>query len=136
MSTIVSINLGPKLFYKLVTVDFSLVYLDSKAMKIISNPGLLRDVIFPQQTCTIGYNVAGTWNNSNAKNGATTTTAVHVAANKALLAAGDSHGHIRLFRFPCPSSAAKFVEVKGSSSAITTLRFVSKSQSISHLYNT
>jgi hypothetical protein len=61
-----------------VTVDYSLVFLDAKAMKISSNPALLRDVIWPSQTCTIGYAVAGTWNNTNYKNNPTTTTAVHV----------------------------------------------------------
>jgi hypothetical protein len=54
------------------------VYLDAKAMKIIPNATLLRDAVFPQQTCTIGYAVAGTWNNSNTKTTSTTTTAVHV----------------------------------------------------------
>ena len=82
----------------------------------------------PQQTCTIGYAVAGTWNNSNYKNNPTTTTAVHVAKDIPLLASGDSHGYIRLFRYPCPSSAAKFVEVKGSSSAITDISFIAGDQ--------
>ena len=54
------------------------MFLDAKAMKISPNPALLRDVIWPSQTCTIGYAVAGTWNNTNYKNNPTTTTAVHV----------------------------------------------------------
>jgi hypothetical protein len=61
-----------------VTVDYNLVFLDAKAMKISPNAALLRDVVWPSQTCTIGYAVAGTWNNTNYKNNPTTTTAVYV----------------------------------------------------------
>ena len=45
-----------------------------------------------------------------------------------LLSAGDSHGYIRLFRYPCPSNSSKFFEVKGSSSAITAITFLADDQ--------
>jgi hypothetical protein len=64
----------------LVTVDFNLIFMDAKAMKISPNAALLRDIVWPRQTCTLGYSVAGTWNNTNFKNNPTTTTSVHVGA--------------------------------------------------------
>ena len=42
----------------------------------------LRDQVWLDQTCTLGYSVAGTWNNLSYKNDPTTTTAVHVGGHR------------------------------------------------------
>jgi hypothetical protein len=66
------------------------------------------------QTCVLGYSVAGTWNNINYKNDPTMTTAIHVGNHKTRLAAGDTHGYLRLFQYPCTSPRAEYQEAKPS----------------------
>ena len=43
---------------------------------------MLRNQTWLDQTSTLGYNVAGTWNNLQYKNDPTTTTAVHVGNHR------------------------------------------------------
>ena len=52
------------------------------------------------------------------------TTAVHVGNHRTRLAAGDTHGYLRLFLYPCTSPRAEYQEAKPSSSAITAIRFM------------
>ena len=40
------------------------------------------------------------------------------------LAAGDAHGNLRLFQYPCTTSRAEFVEEKTASTAIVGIQFL------------
>ena len=51
---------------------------------------MLRNQTWLDQTSTLGYNVAGTWNNLGYKNDPTTTTAAHVGNHKTRVIAGDA----------------------------------------------
>ena len=53
-----------------------------KTQKLERKPEILRDCNWLDQTCTMGYSAAGTWNNLAYKNDPTTTTAVHVGNNR------------------------------------------------------
>ena len=46
-----------------VTADFNLIHADVKLQRLERRPDALRDQTWLDQTCTMGYNVAGTWNN-------------------------------------------------------------------------
>ena len=56
-----------------------------KTQKLERKPEILRDCNWLDQTCTMGYSAAGTWNNLAYKNDPTTTTAVHVGNNRYFL---------------------------------------------------
>ena len=51
---------------------------------------MLRNQTWLDQTSTLGYNVAGTWNNLGYKNDPTTTTAAHVGNHRTRVIAGDA----------------------------------------------
>ena len=57
---------------------------------------MLRNQTWLDQTSTLGYNVAGTWNNLGYKNDPTTTTAAHVGNHRTRVIAGDAQA--RLFK--------------------------------------
>jgi len=61
-----------------MTFDYNTIFMDAKGMKIQSNMSMMKDASWHQQSCTLGWHVAGTWNNTNYKNNPTTITAVHV----------------------------------------------------------
>ena len=61
-----------------MTLDFNLVFIDLRSGKVERNPVAVRDQTWHDQTCTLGYSAAGTWNNINYKNDPSTTTALNV----------------------------------------------------------
>ena len=128
-----------------------LAYADVKSQKVEKKAEYLRDQTWLDQTCTLGYSVAGTWNNLGYKNDPTTTTAVHVGNHRYIfqipfnnlmvilhskiyfdfffyfrtrVAAGDAHGNLRMFQYPCTTSRAEFIEEKTNSTAIVAIRFL------------
>ena len=67
-----------------VSADFNLLFADLRSQKLEKKSEYLRDQVWLDQTCTLGYSVAGTWNNLSYKNDPTTTTAVHVGSHRYL----------------------------------------------------
>ena len=65
-----------------VSADFNLLFADLRSQKLERKSEYLRDQVWLDQTCTLGYSVAGTWNNLSYKNDPTTTTAVHVGGHR------------------------------------------------------
>ncbi len=57
-----------------------------------------RDEEWPGQTSTVGYAVAGAWNNVNYKNDDSEIASANVGSNKGLVLAGDTDGFVRMFR--------------------------------------
>ena len=107
-----------------MTADFHLVHADVKLQRLERRPDMLRNQTWLDQTSTLGYNVAGTWNNLGYKNDPTTTTAVHVGNHRTRVIAGDAQGNLRLFQYPCTTARAEFVEEKSASSAVVAIRFL------------
>ena len=87
-------------------------------------PEYLRDQTWLDQTCTLGYNVAGTWNNLGYKNDPTTTTAVHIGNHRTKVISGDAQGNLRMFQYPCTTPRAEFIEEKTASTPIVAMRFL------------
>ena len=61
---------------------YILAFADVKSQRVEKKAEYLRDQSWFDQTCTLGYSVAGTWNNLGYKNDPTTTTAVHVGNHR------------------------------------------------------
>lgn len=63
------------------------------------SPIAMKDIKWLTQNCTVGFLVAGMWNNRYYSNAATTITTCNRASGHDMLASGDAEGYIRLFRF-------------------------------------
>lgn len=62
------------------------------------SPIAMKDIKWLSQNCTVGFLVAGMWNNRYYSNAATTITTCSRASGHDMLASGDADGCIRLFR--------------------------------------
>lgn len=84
----------------------------------------MRDVKWLTHNCTVGFLVAGMWNNRfySAQNVKIITC--NRAIGNDMLASGDSEGHIRLFRYPCISPRSEYYETKVYSGVIGCIRFL------------
>ena len=112
-------------FIRTVSLQFNLIYLDTRINRVERNgDALCRDQTWSDQTSTLGYASAGTWNNINYKNDPSTNSSLHVGNHRTRLAVGDIHGYLRLFQYPCTSPRAEYREQKASSSAVTAIRFL------------
>lgn len=59
----------------------------------------MRDVKWLTHNCTVGYFVAGMWNNRYYSSGNTKITSCNRSNNQQILASGDAEGHIRVFKY-------------------------------------
>ncbi|XP_065353055.1 echinoderm microtubule-associated protein-like CG42247 isoform X1 [Cloeon dipterum] len=116
-------------YLQTVTTEFDLIYWDVKTMTCGKSPTAMKDVKWFTQTCTLGYSMAGIWNNRFYPMRNTISTS-HRSSNHDMLIVGDTDGHLRLFRYPCISPRAEYNEVKGQSNTLTTARFFSLDQSV------
>ncbi|KAL3228161.1 hypothetical protein MRX96_004073 [Rhipicephalus microplus] len=66
--------------------------------------------------------IRGIWDNEHLTDVVNLTC--HRSHNKAVVAAGDRAGFLRIFRFPCTDTKAGFTEQKVSSSPVTCVRFL------------
>jgi microtubule-associated protein-like 1/2 len=57
------------------------------------------------------------------------TTSSRSAAHD-MLVSGDAEGHLRLFRYPCTSAKAEYVEEKVYSSLVACARFLYNDQNV------
>ncbi|KAJ8599148.1 hypothetical protein CTAYLR_008287 [Chrysophaeum taylorii] len=83
----------------------------------------LKDVKWATLTCPRTWAAQGAW---PAQNDGTEVTAVDCAfksRRKPALAAGDSFGRLRLYRYPCTSSLAKCKEYRAHAANITKVRW-------------
>lgn len=84
----------------------------------------MRDVKWLTHNCTVGFLVAGMWNNRFYSAPSVKVTTCNRSGNMEILGSGDSDGHIRLFRYPCISPRSEYFETKVYSGVITCLRFL------------
>lgn len=88
------------------------------------SPILMRDVKWLTHNCTVGFLVAGMWNNRFYSSPNSKITTCNRSAGNEMLASGDSEGHIRLFKYPCISPRSEYYETKVYSGVIGCVRFL------------
>ncbi|XP_031631490.1 echinoderm microtubule-associated protein-like CG42247 isoform X4 [Contarinia nasturtii] len=111
-------------FLQTVTVDFDLLFWDVRSLSPERSPIAMKDIKWLSQNSTVGFLVAGMWNNRYYSNSSTTITTCNRASGHDMLASGDAEGYIRLFRYPCISNRSEYHEIKAYSGAIGCLRFL------------
>jgi len=109
-------------YLQTASADFNLNFWNSETNKLEKVPSVLRNKEWVDQTCVVGWSVAGLWSNHNYQNVANIETA-HVSKFRELLVAGDSDGYLRLFGFPCMNPKAEFHEEKAVSGPLSCARF-------------
>ncbi|KAL1421372.1 hypothetical protein MTO96_000455 [Rhipicephalus appendiculatus] len=121
----------------LVNIDWSA---DSRLLQVITTDGQYQELLcwdvnslkaksptvtkvdWYQLSCTLNPDIVGIWDNEHLADVVNLTC--HRSHNKAVVAAGDRAGFLRIFRFPCTDTKAGFTEQKVSSSAVTCVRFL------------
>jgi len=109
-------------YLQTASADFNLNFWNSETNKLEKVPSVLRNKEWVDQTCVVGWSVAGLWSNHNYQNSANIETS-HVSKFRELLVAGDSDGYLRLFGFPCMNPKAEFHEEKAVSGPLSCARF-------------
>ncbi|XP_067208304.1 echinoderm microtubule-associated protein-like CG42247 isoform X2 [Linepithema humile] len=116
-------------FLQTVTQDYDLVFWDVKVLSSEKSPLVMKDVKWHTHNCTVGYMVSGQWNNRYYPLTTVVTTSSRSAAHD-MLVSGDAEGYLRLFRYPCTSAKAEYVEEKVYSSLVACARFLYNDQNI------
>lgn len=106
-------------------VCYNLIFTgDTRSLSPERSPILMRDVKWLTHNCTVGFLVAGMWNNRFYSGQNVKIITCNRAAGNDMLASGDSEGHIRLFRYPCISPRSEYYETKVYSGVIGCVRFL------------
>ncbi|XP_058839557.1 echinoderm microtubule-associated protein-like CG42247 [Topomyia yanbarensis] len=118
-------------FLQSVTVDFDLLFWDVKSLSPEKSPIAMKDVKWLTNNNTVGFMVAGMWNNRYYAAPANTiiTTTSRTAAQD-LIVSGDSDGYLRLFRYPCITPRAEFTEAKVYSGTLACVKFLHGNHSL------
>ncbi|XP_012282352.1 echinoderm microtubule-associated protein-like CG42247 [Orussus abietinus] len=116
-------------FLQTVTQDYDLVFWDVKSLSSEKSPLVMKDVKWYTYNCTVGYMVSGMWNNRYYPLTTVLTTSSRSAAHD-MLVSGDAEGYLRLFRYPCTSAKAEYVEEKVYSSLVACARFLYNDQNV------
>ncbi|XP_066584127.1 echinoderm microtubule-associated protein-like CG42247 isoform X1 [Prorops nasuta] len=116
-------------FLQTVTQDYDLLFWDVKSLSSEKSPLVMKDVKWHTHNCTVGYMVSGMWNNRYYPLTTVLTTSSRSAAHD-MLVSGDTEGYLRLFRYPCTSTKAEYVEEKVYSSLVACARFLYNDQNI------
>lgn len=86
--------------FAMLIATFSLPFTgDVRSLSPERSPIAMKDIKWLTQNCTVGFLVAGQWNNRYYTNAATTITTCNRASGHDMMASGDAEGYIRLFRF-------------------------------------
>lgn len=104
------------------TTDFNLNFWSTLTNKMEKTGSSLRDMIWVDQTCPVGWAVSGLWNNFKYESDVTLSS-VNVNPSRSLTVSGDTDGFVRLLRYPILSPKAEFYEEKVVSGPIYSIRF-------------
>ncbi|XP_047113095.1 echinoderm microtubule-associated protein-like CG42247 [Schistocerca piceifrons] len=110
-------------FLQTVTADYDLTFWDVKSLTPEKSAVAMKDVKWYTHNSTVGFLVAGIWNNRYYPMTSMIMTANRSSAHD-LLVCGDSDGYLRLFRYPCLSPKAEYNEEKVYSMQIAVARFL------------
>ncbi|XP_065077410.1 echinoderm microtubule-associated protein-like CG42247 [Ochlerotatus camptorhynchus] len=118
-------------FLQSVTVDFDLLFWDVKSLSPEKSPIAMKDVKWATNNSTVGFLVAGMWNNRYYATPANTiiTTASRTIVQD-LIVSGDGDGYLRLFRYPCITPRAEFTEAKVYSGTLACVKFLHGNHSL------
>ena len=103
--------------------DFTLQFWNTSSCKVERSASLLQEAEWADPSCLVGWAVAGVWGNQHYSAPATVTS-LHAAPQAQLLATGDSHGALRLFRHPCTSPKAEFHQSRLLSGPLDSVRIL------------
>nr|XP_006815111.1 PREDICTED: echinoderm microtubule-associated protein-like CG42247-like [Saccoglossus kowalevskii] len=104
-----------------VSGNYDLLYWDVNSMKREKVAMVMRDAAWKTQSCILGYDVLGVW---ASKEVGTDVNVVERSPHQDILVAGDNHGFLSVFRYPCTSPKAESHDCKAYSSHVTNLRFL------------
>ncbi|RZF34307.1 hypothetical protein LSTR_LSTR011808 [Laodelphax striatellus] len=110
-------------FLQVQTGDYDLVFWDIRNLSVEKSPVTMKDTKWYSQTCTLGYLIAGIWNNRYYPSTSMISTVNRSAAHD-LMIVGDTEGYLRFFRHPCVSAKAEYHEEKVYSMQISCARFL------------
>ncbi|KAK7790247.1 hypothetical protein R5R35_001049 [Gryllus longicercus] len=110
-------------FIQTTTADYDLVFWDVKALQAEKSAVAMKDIKWYSHNSTVGFLVAGIWNNRYYPMTSLIITGNRSAAHD-LLVTGDADGYLRLFRYPCLSPKAEYNEEKVYSLQIAAARFL------------
>nr|CAD7260678.1 unnamed protein product [Timema shepardi] len=110
-------------YLQTVTGDYDLAFWDVKSMTAEKSPISMKDVKWYTLNCTVGFLVAGIWNNRFYPTTSVITTVNRSMAHDMLIC-GDADGYIRLFKYPCLSAKAEYNEDKVYSLQVACARFL------------
>ena len=102
--------------------DFNLNFWNTGSNKLEKVPSVLRSKDWVDQTCVLGWSVAGLWSNHNYKLTSNIET-LHVGHYRELIVSGDSQGYVRIYGYPCINAKSEFHEDKPISGSVSGTRF-------------
>ncbi|XP_059620525.1 echinoderm microtubule-associated protein-like CG42247 isoform X2 [Phlebotomus argentipes] len=111
-------------YLQTVTTDFDLLFWDVKSLSPEKSPMAMKDVKWATFNCTVGYVVAGVWNNRYYSSNSTLISTGSRATGQDMLISGDADGYLRLFRYPCITPKAEYSEAKVYSGTLACARFL------------
>lgn len=88
------------------------------------SPVAMKDVKWLTHNCTVGFLVAGIWNNRYYATTQSIMTTCNRSSNQDMVVAGDADGYLRMFRYPCMSPRAEYAEAKVYSNTLACARFL------------
>ncbi|KAL9692524.1 hypothetical protein quinque_005522 [Culex quinquefasciatus] len=112
-------------FLQSTTIDFDLLFWDVKSLSPEKSPIAMKDVKWMTQNSTVGFLIAGMWNNryyASPANTIVSTTSRNDVQD--LFLSGDTDGYLRLFRYPCITPRAEFTEAKVYSGTLACVKFL------------
>ncbi|GJQ75573.1 hypothetical protein Trydic_g17654 [Trypoxylus dichotomus] len=110
-------------YVQTVTADYDLCFWDIKSLSPEKSPIAMKDTKWYTHNSTVGFLVAGIWNNRFYPMSSIISTASRSSAHD-LLICGDTDGYLRLFRFPVLSTKAEYNEEKLYSGTVACARFL------------
>lgn len=118
-------------FLQSTTIDFDLLFWDVKSLSPEKSPIAMKDVKWMTQNSTVGFLIAGMWNNryyASPANTIVSTTSRNIVQD--LILSGDTDGYLRLFRYPCITPRAEFTEAKVYSGTLACVKFLHGNHSL------
>ncbi|KAF2352976.1 WD40-repeat-containing domain [Trinorchestia longiramus] len=103
-----------------VTSDYDLTFWSMRTLSNVSYDAEVQDEQWATQTCPLGYYVHGIW---SGRRDSPIQVTVDWSPKGDLLAAGDTRGNVRLYRYPVLSARAGYHQYKVYTSYVSSVRF-------------
>ncbi|KAF2347218.1 Anaphase-promoting complex subunit 4 WD40 domain, partial [Trinorchestia longiramus] len=107
-------------YLQTVTSDYDLTFWSMRTLSNVSYDAEVQDEQWATQTCPLGYYVHGIW---SGRRDSPIQVTVDRSPKGDLLAAGDTRGNVRLYRYPVLSARAGYHQYKVYTSYVSSVRF-------------